>query len=71
MIRPTQMSGPVGDLLAPAGSSVPRPTARAREIVRPQRASQHLPAPSDWTFELVEQYHQVIQKTASRFGLDT
>ena len=30
-----------------------------------------LPAPSDWSFELVEQYHRVIRDTAARFGLDT
>ena len=30
-----------------------------------------MPAPSDWSFELVEQYHAVIKRTAQRFGLDT
>jgi len=30
-----------------------------------------LPGPSDWTFELIEQYHKVIRDTAERFGLDT
>jgi stage V sporulation protein R len=30
-----------------------------------------LPDPSDWTFELVEQYHEVIRATAKRFGLET
>jgi len=30
-----------------------------------------LPAPSDWSFELIEQYHRVIRETAARFGLDT
>src|SRR5438552_16127972 len=35
------------------------------------RAAQPLPGPSDWTFELIEQYHQVIKHTAERFGLDT
>jgi stage V sporulation protein R len=35
------------------------------------RSSQPLPAPSDWTFELIEQYHRVIRDTALRFGLDT
>jgi stage V sporulation protein R len=32
---------------------------------------QPLPAPSDWTFELIERYHAVIRATAERFGLDT
>ncbi|MDN3919217.1 SpoVR family protein [Roseateles violae] len=30
-----------------------------------------LPSPSDWTFELIDQYHEVIRATAERFGLDT
>jgi stage V sporulation protein R len=30
-----------------------------------------LPGPSDWSFDLVEQYHQVIRNTAESFGLDT
>ena len=36
-----------------------------------ERPSARLPAPSDWTFELIEQYHDVIRATAQRFGLDT
>jgi stage V sporulation protein R len=32
---------------------------------------ERLPGPSDWSFELVEQYHEVIKQTARRFGLDT
>ncbi|MBK6713556.1 MAG: SpoVR family protein [Burkholderiales bacterium] len=35
------------------------------------RPEQHLPSPSDWSFELIEQYHSVIRTTAERFGLDT
>ena len=35
------------------------------------RAAQPLPGPSDWTCELIEQYHEVIKHTAERFGLDT
>ena len=42
---------------------VPRPA--------PPRAAQPLPDPSDWTFELIERYHDVIRQTAERFGLDT
>jgi hypothetical protein len=30
-----------------------------------------LPAPSDWTFELLDQYHAVIRSTASASALDT
>ncbi len=36
-----------------------------------RRPDQPLPGPSDWSFELVEQYHKVIRDTAERFGLDT
>ncbi len=35
------------------------------------RPATPLPDPSDWTFELVERYHDVIRATAKRFGLDT
>jgi stage V sporulation protein R len=30
-----------------------------------------LPSPSDWSFELIERYHDVIKATAARYGLDT
>src|SRR3569832_2961516 len=30
-----------------------------------------LPAPSDWTFELIEEYFNEIRKTAEKYGLDT
>ena len=36
-----------------------------------QRPDQPLPGLSDWSFDLIEQYHQVIRDTAARFGLDT
>ena len=35
------------------------------------RPEQPLPGPSDWSFELVDQYHTAIRETAERFGLDT
>jgi len=35
------------------------------------RPSAPLPDPSDWSFELIEQYHDAIRATAQRFGLDT
>jgi stage V sporulation protein R len=41
----------------------PRPLA--------SRPGEHLPGPSDWSFDLIEQYHRVIKATAERFGLDT
>ncbi len=44
---------------------------RAADIVSPARAAQPLPSPSDWTFELVDDYHRVIRETAQRYGLQT
>ena len=35
------------------------------------RPAEHLPGPSDWSFELVERYHRIIKSTAERYGLDT
>jgi len=35
------------------------------------RPAEPLPGPSDWSFDLVERYHEVIRDTARRFGLDT
>ncbi len=44
---------------------------RAADVVTPPRAALALPAPNDWSFELIERYHSVIRATAQRFGLDT
>jgi stage V sporulation protein R len=54
----------------PTGDRRPRPALQAPHPA-PPRAAQHLPDPSDWTFELIDRYHEVIQQTAERFGLDT
>ena len=35
------------------------------------RPSEPLPAPSDWSFDLIDSYHRTIRATAERFGLDT
>jgi stage V sporulation protein R len=35
------------------------------------RPTEPLPGPSDWSFELVERYHEVIRHAAQRYGLDT
>ena len=37
----------------------------------PTRPERPLEDPSDWSFELIEQYHEVVKATARRFGLDT
>ncbi len=44
---------------------------RAADMVTPARAGKTLPSPSDWSFGLIEQYHDEIRRTAKRFGLDT
>lgn len=43
----------------------------AADIVAPARATATLPNSSDWTFELIDQYHEVIRATARSYGLDT
>ncbi|MCL4740269.1 MAG: SpoVR family protein [Burkholderiaceae bacterium] len=35
------------------------------------RPAEPLPGPSEWSFELIERYHEVIRATAQRYGLDT
>ena len=52
------------------GDRRPR-TVLQEPLPAPPRAASPLPAPSDWTFELIERYHDVIRQTAERFGLDT
>jgi len=60
-----------------------RPSPAARRL-RPERSlpaapgpavgsrpAGPLPDPSDWTFELLAEYHEKIRATASRFALDT
>ncbi|MBP6851577.1 MAG: SpoVR family protein [Rhodoferax sp.] len=37
----------------------------------PVRAAQPLPDASDWTFDLIDRYHEVIRQAAERHGLDT
>ena len=46
-------------------------TALQAPLPSPPRAPEPLPAQSDWTFEMIERYHEVIHQTAQRFGLDT
>ena len=35
------------------------------------RAAQPLPSPSDWTFDLIAEYHAEIARTADAYGLET
>ena len=55
-------------LAADATAAAPRPLRGPLPLQQP---AQRLPAPSDWTFELIDQYHDVIRHTAERYGLDT
>ena len=71
MNRKTIAPSPTADLFESLAADAPRRVLRAADIVPPPRATEHLPAPSDWSFDLIEQYHQVIRATAQRFGLDT
>ena len=62
------------DLFTPPVPAEPRATAkllRACDIETPPRATQTLPSTSDWTFETIDRYHDVIRATAQRYGLDT
>ena len=36
-----------------------------------KRAKKQLPAPSEWNFELIEEYHKEIRRVAHGYGLDT
>ncbi len=56
--------------------SKPRPRAVVRpkphpESLRGERRREPLPSPSDWSFELIETYHEAIARMARRFDLDT
>jgi len=67
---------PVGEAAAPtrpAYAERSRPPRFALEQPLPPgaRPEAPLPDPSDWSFELVERYHEVIRTAAKRFGLDT
>ena len=41
-----------------------QPLALEQPMPLLQRPELHLPAPSDWSFELIETYHRVIRATA-------
>ncbi len=44
---------------------------RAADLIAPPRSQEPLPSPNDWSFELIDRYHEVIRETAESFGLDT
>ncbi|MEO5698240.1 MAG: SpoVR family protein [Burkholderiaceae bacterium] len=73
------MTGFPGERRVSVGVSPPRPHDRRKaeyvQLLAPHpagaRPATPLPDPSDWSFDLIEQYHEVIHATARRFGLDT
>ena len=73
------MSGFPGERRVSVAAPEPYPNDRRKaergplQAPRPAgpRPSAPLPDPSDWSFELIEQYHEAIRATAWRFGLDT
>ena len=56
---------------SPSRPAPPSAAAAARRLPAGPRPEAPLPDPSDWTFELIEQYHEKIRATAQRFALDT
>ncbi len=61
----------MAQLLEPAAHRPPLRNALQTPLPAGPRPAHPLPDPSDWSFELIEQYHDVIRATAARFGLDT
>ena len=54
-----------------AGACGPSARFRRRRCRPGPRAEKPLPDPSDWTFELIESYHEKIRAAAQRYALDT
>ena len=52
-------------------SALPLKPALRAPLPLQTRPGEPLPSPSDWSFELIDRYHEVIRATADRFGLDT
>src|SRR5262245_32075532 len=75
--RSTDTATPVVDEATPdlfTGSELPPPQPPVKlstQVVRPPRSDKTLSSQSDWSFELIEQYHTAIRNTAQSYGLDT
>jgi stage V sporulation protein R len=65
------MMTPLSALDAPRAGSTREPLAAPLPAATADRPAQPLPAPSDWTFELIDRYHDAIRRAAERHGLDT
>jgi stage V sporulation protein R len=64
-------TSPDGRVLPGARRLRPERTIPLQPLPPGPRPEAPLPDPSDWTFELVEQYHERIRAAAQRFALDT
>ena len=65
---PSTCPAPQATTVPPARPAKPRPLRGPLPLTAtPGR----LASPSDWSFELIAQYHDVIRQTAERYGLDT
>jgi stage V sporulation protein R len=57
--------------MKPPAQRSPQRLSLEQPLPAPARAGEPLPGPSDWSFELIEKYHQRIADAARRYGLDT
>ena len=70
--RMTPGPDPTPDLFDAVEPAEPPGRVRAARDMAPRvRSAQRLPDQSDWTFELIDQYHDAIKDIARSYGLDT
>ncbi|WP_140626957.1 SpoVR family protein [Methylibium rhizosphaerae] len=66
------VDNPTPDLFTGSELPPPQPPVKlSTQVVRRPRAEKTLPDRSDWSFELIEEYHAAIRATAQSYGLDT
>ena len=67
--------GPAPDATTPdLFTALDLPAGRGRRAAGAppaRRAAERLPSQSDWSFELIDRYHDAIRATAQSYGLDT
>ena len=66
----TKTAEPGGSALPAASATGKKPKAVKAPIVVGKRAHQPLPCPSDWTFDLIEEYDRHIAQVAESYKLD-
>jgi len=70
--RMTPGPDPTPDLFDAVEPAEPPGRVRAARDMAPRvRSAERLPSQSDWTFELIDQYHDAIKNIARSYGLDT